>query len=129
MEWNAIYRDLKTFNWVVLLILSSASALLLQASCTLGIIFGGLVIIANFNVLQHTIRGAFSEEGQMVKRRASIIAKYYFRLLALGLIIFFLISKEWIHPVGLAIGLSTVVISIFSYGIKRALKTTTSEAA
>ena len=129
MEWKSAYRDLKTLSWVVLLILASSSAVLLSASHTLGVILGGLVIIANFNVLQHTIRGAFSDEGRMVKRRASIIVKYYLRLLGLGIIIFFLVSKEWIHPVGLAIGLSTVVISIFSYGIKRALKTTTSEAA
>jgi hypothetical protein len=129
MEWKSTYRDLKAYSWIILLILASASALLLSAGHTLGVILGGLIIIANFNVLQHTIRGAFSDEGQMVKRRASIIAKYYFRLLGLGFIIFFLLSKAWIHPVGLAVGLSTVVISIFCYGIKRAVKTTTSEAA
>jgi hypothetical protein len=129
MEWKATYRDLKAYSWIILLILAAASALFLSVGHTLGIIFGGLVIIANFNVLQHTIRGAFSDEGQMVKRRAAIIAKYYFRILGLGFIIFFLLSKAWIHPVGLAVGLSTVVISIFCYGIKRAVTTTTSEAA
>jgi hypothetical protein len=58
----------------------------------------------------------------------SIIAKYYFRLLALGLILYILITKAGIDPVGLAVGLSTVVISIVSLGVSLALKTVSREA-
>lgn len=128
MEWKSVYRDIKILNWVTLLILSSGSGLFMSHSVTSGIILGGLAIIANFNVLQHTIRGAFSPEGSMVKRKMSIIFKYYFRLSALGLIIFFMVSRKWIDPVGLVIGFSTVVISIFCFGIIRALKTFILEA-
>jgi hypothetical protein len=128
MDWKIIYKDLKTLNWFILLILSSLSYFLMNSSLTLGIILGGLVIIANFGLFQHTIRCAFSPEGAMRNRRMSIIAKYYFRLLALGGIIFFLISLRWVNPVGLAIGLSTVVFSIVIFGVKRAWKTFISEA-
>ena len=58
----------------------------------------------------------------------SIIAKYYLRLLALGVIIYFLITRGWVDPVGLAVGLSTVVISIVTLGIYLARKTYTGEA-
>jgi hypothetical protein len=104
------------------------SYFLLSHSLTLGIILGGLVIIANFNVFQHTIRRAFSPGGVMVTGKMFIILKYYFRLLALGAIICFLIKRGWVDPVGLAIGLSTVVISIVSFGIKRAWRTSAGEA-
>ncbi|MFH1349967.1 MAG: ATP synthase subunit I [Pseudomonadota bacterium] len=128
MDWQIVYRDIKALNWITLLILSSLSFFLMSPSHTSGIILGGLIIIANFGLFQHTIHCAFSPEGVMRVRGMSIIAKYYFRLLALGVIIFFLISFKWIHPVGLAIGLSTVVISIVSFGIKRAWQTFFSEA-
>ena len=127
MDWEKIYGDLKTLNWIILFILSSISYFMMSHSLTLGIILGGLVIIANFSVFQHTIRGAFIE-GVMMKRKMSIIAKYYFRLLALAVIMFFLITKGWVDPVGLAIGLSTVVISIVSLGLIRAWKTYSGEA-
>ena len=128
MDWEIVYRDLKKLNWVILFILSSISYSIMDHSLTLGIILGGLAIIANFSVLQHTICGAFSIKGVMVKRKMSIIAKYYFRLLALAVIMFFLITKGWVDPVGLAVGLSTVVISIVSLGITRAWKTYSGEA-
>jgi hypothetical protein len=128
MDWKAAYRHLKIINWMTLFILSFISFLISKSSITLGIILGGLVIIANFNVLQHTIRRAFPADGVMQKRRLSIIVKYYLRLLGLGVLIFILVSMQWVHPVGLAIGLSTVVISICSFGIFRAFKTFTSEA-
>ena len=122
MDWEIIYEDLKANNWIILLILSSISYFLLSPAQTLGTILGGLIIIANFKVFQHTIRKAFSSDGVLKGRRLSIIAKYYFRLLILGIIIFFLISKGLVDPVGLAIGLSTIVISVLVLGISLALR-------
>jgi hypothetical protein len=100
----------------------------MSRSLTTGIILGGLIIIANFGILQHTVRRAFSSDGVMRRRKMSIIAKYYLRLLALGVIIYFLITRGWVDPVGLAVGLSTVVISIVTLGIYLARKTYTGEA-
>ncbi|UCF56561.1 MAG: ATP synthase subunit I [Deltaproteobacteria bacterium] len=128
MDWEKTYGDLRKLNWFGLLIMSLISYFLLSQSFTLGIILGGLIIIANFSVLQHTIRRGFSSEGVMSTSKFFVIVKYYFRLLALGIIIAFLIKRGWVNPVGLAIGLSTVVISIVGFGIKRALKTVTGEA-
>jgi hypothetical protein len=128
MDWQVIYEDLKTKSWIVLLILASASHFILSPARTLGTITGGLLIIANFQVFQHTIRKAFSSDARLKSGKIAIIAKYYLRLLFLGIIIYVLMGKGWVDPVGLAIGLSTVVISISILGISLAIKVLTGEA-
>ena len=128
MDWEKIYKDLRLRNWIILLLFSSISFFLMDNSLTLGIILGGLIITLNFRLFQNTIRGAFSPQGIMKGVKIIIILKYYFRLLTLGIIIYLFIVKGGIDPVGLAIGLSTVVISIVSLGITRALRAHTGEA-
>ena len=100
----------------------------MSATFTLGVILGGLIIIANFSVLQHTIRCAFSDQGAMGGKMFSIIAKYYFRLAIMGLIIYILITNGWVNPIGLAVGLSIVIFSILNFGIRTAWKTSSREA-
>ena len=60
MDWEKTYRDLRKLNWFSLLIMGLLSYFLFSQVFTLGIILGGLVIIANFSLLQHTIRRGFS---------------------------------------------------------------------
>ncbi len=100
----------------------------MSATFTLGVILGGLIIIANFSVLQHTIRSAFSDQEAMRGKTISIIAKYYFRLAVMGLIIYILITNGWVNPIGLVVGLSIVIFSIISFGICTAWKTSSREA-
>ena len=123
MEWDTIYKDLKNWNWITLLILSLLSYFILSPPQTLGTIVGGFLIIANFNILQHILRKAFGSEYILRSKRISIIFKFYFRISALGFIIAVLVLKEWIDPFGLAIGLSTVVLAITFLGISMAIKT------
>ena len=127
MEWDEIYKDLSKRNWIILLILSTLSYFFMSRLITSGIILGGLIIICNFDLLQHTIRRAFSSDGAFKTRKLFLIAKFYLRLVALGAIIYFLIKRGWVDPIGLAIGLSTVGFGIISFGIKRAYKTFTGE--
>ena len=128
MEWKNLQKHLRIMNWVILLILSSASSLLMPASFTAGVILGGLIAAANFHILQHSIQGVFSSQGNMKKGKFSIIFKYYLRLFALGAIIYILIKKDLVDPVGFAVGISTLVFSIVGLGINLALKTKTGEA-
>jgi hypothetical protein len=128
VDWESIYKDLKLRNWIILLVFSAMSFFLMSPAFTFGIIIGGLIIILNFRLFQNTLRRAFSSDGVMEGKKISIILKYFFRLLALGIILFILITRVRVDPVGLAIGLSTVVISIVSLGINRAWKAYTREA-
>jgi hypothetical protein len=128
MDWRILHHEIKIVNWLILLVLSGVSYVLMSPAWTLGVILGGFVIIANFSLLQHTIRQAFSGDGRMVRGKVAIIAKYYLRLLGLAVMIYILITRGWVNPVGLAVGLSTVVLSIVIVGIHMALKTRTGEA-
>ena len=129
MEWKTIYQDLKANNWVILFILSAFSYFFLSNTQTLGTILGGLIVILNFKVFQHGIRKTFSPDTVLRFGKNSIILKYYFRLFVLGVILFILIFKEWVDPIGLAIGLSTVVISIIVIGISMLFKRSIGEAS
>jgi len=128
MEWQRFHSILRMLNWLVLLCFSLASYFSMGHFWTTGVLLGGLIAIVNFTVLQHTVRRAFSPEGVHQGARFSIVGKYYLRLLALGVILYVLIAKEWIDPLGLAVGLSTVVLSIIGLGIGLALRIRTKEA-
>jgi hypothetical protein len=128
MEWEKLQNILRKLNWVVLLILSSFGYFVMSPFWTAGVVIGGLIAIANFGVLQHTVRRAFSPEGIHQGARFSIVGKYYLRLLALGVIIYVLITRGWIDPVGLVVGLSTVMVSIIGVAIHMLLRIGTKEA-
>ena len=128
MEWQRFHNILRMLNWLVLLCFSLASYFSMSPYWTAGVILGGLIAIANFNVLQHTVCRAFSPEGIHQGTRFSIVGKYYLRLVALGVILYVLITGGWIDPVGLAVGLSTVLLSIVGLGIGLALRIRTKEA-
>lgn len=121
-DWSQIYRELNTLSWVILLILSSASYFFMSHSTTLGIILGGGIIIVNFGFLQATIRKAFQKEELAKTRKALLIVKSFFRIFLLGVIIYLLITRGLVDPVGLTVGLSVVVFSIVSFGIRNACK-------
>ena len=129
MDWDHVYKTLKWLNWVTLLVLGSASFFLMDNAFTTGVLLGGLLIMANFHALQHVIRQGFSPQDQRKRGKASIIAKYYLRLLALGILIYLCLKLNWVHPIGLVIGLSIVVISIVCLGILLIKKTLREETA
>jgi len=128
MEWQSFHKILRMLNWLVLLCFSLASYFTMGPFWTTGVLLGGLIAIANFTVLQRTVRRAFSTEGIHQGARFSIVGKYYLRILALGGILYILITRGWIDPLGLAVGLSTVVLSIVGLGIGLALRLRTKEA-
>ncbi|MFZ0449842.1 MAG: ATP synthase subunit I [Desulfatiglandaceae bacterium] len=129
MEWKRAFRILKTLNWVILLLLSSASFFLMGNAFTAGVIMGGFLIIANFNLLQRSITMAFSPSGVFGANKGAVVGKYYLRMAVLGLLLYLLISQSWINPVGLAVGLSVVVISIVALGVLLIWKKPSGEVA
>ena len=128
MDWDELYRHLKMRSLIILFILASTSYFLMSNSLTAGIILGGLIIIINFDLLQSAVRKGFPADGAIKTKKISLIAKTYFRLLLLGVTIYFLIKHVRVDPLGLAVGLSTVVFSIVSFGITSVLKTNIREA-
>ena len=129
MEWEKIHDDLKTKIWLVLLILSSSGYLLLTPKQTLGIVIGGLIVIANFKIFTDTLRNAFGNNFLLAGKKTTIFLKIYFRLFALGLIIALILKIELVDPIGLTIGLSTIVIAITLFAVCLALKSKSREAS
>jgi hypothetical protein len=128
LDWEAAYREIKFFNWLALLALAGFGLIFLDPARTMGVILGGLIIIANFGVLQHTVQRALASDKSKMRRKASVIVKYYLRLLVLGTLLFVLIGKEMVDPVGLALGLSTILVSVSAFAVKQACSMYTREA-
>ena len=97
-------------NWVLFSIVSIAGFLITTPDFAKGIIFGGLIVTINFHMLYRTLKKAFRPPH--LGSHNVILAKYYLRFIASGSIIFVLISKHYVNPIGLFIGLSVVVASI-----------------
>ena len=128
-DWEETYKDLKRRNWVILLLFGSLSAFIMGHAFTLGIILGGIIAILNFDIFQRIISGAFSSDRPERHKKILGIGIFYLRFVLIGIIIFFLIRRNWLDPIGLTIGLSIVVIGIVSFGISNAFKARRGEAA
>src|SRR4030042_4624227 len=96
-------------NWVLFGIISVLGAFLTSSNCARGMICGGLMVTVNFHMLYRTLNKALTPP--YLSSHHVVIAKYYVRFVISGIIIFLLISKNIVDPVGLIIGLSVVVAS------------------
>ena len=119
-DWEETYRTLRKRNWIILALLSSFSYFLFNPMLAAGVAFGGLVAIASFGAMQRTVRRAFATDRRENRKKGLIIVKVFLRLFLLGAVLYILITKVKIDPVGLAIGLSTVVLGIVSLGVSQA---------
>jgi small-conductance mechanosensitive channel len=122
VDENQVIRQLKRANWLVLGILSLGGLLAVNPFFSLSILIGGLIIIANFNLLHLSILRC-TVNPRISKSSAGILALYYLRFIGTGLVVAVLMIRGWIAPVGLVVGLSTVMLTIVVCGffiIKRA---------
>lgn len=97
-------------NWIILFVASVAGIMMTPPAFAKGIIFGGLIVTINFHLLYRTLKGALTPP--YLSSHHTVIAKYYLRFVVSGFIIFVLIAKHIVNPIGLFIGLSVVVVSI-----------------
>lgn len=116
MELEQLPSLLNRRNWLILGILLLASLPFAQWNVTAGILCGGLLAIAGFVWLERSLRRLLAEG-----ERARYHFGYLLRLLVLGAVLAVLIAVVKIHPVGLVIGLSVVVINLLWLTIQRAL--------
>jgi len=98
-------------NWVLFISVTICGFIWLSKLFALGILAGGLIVTVNFHLLWRTLKKAFRPE-RLVSHQV-VIAKYYMRFFVSAFILFVLISQHWVDPLGLFVGLSIVVTSIF----------------
>jgi len=97
-------------NWLLFFAASIAGGVMTSPGFARGIIFGGLIVTVNFHLLYRTLKKAFTPPN--IASHHAVLAKYYIRFGVSGIIIFLLISKHIVKPLGLIVGLSIVVVSI-----------------
>ena len=113
-------------NWVLLLVSSAAGLAFLPIGFAKGILYGGLIVTVNFHLLSRTLKKALTPPH--LSSHNVVLAKYYLRLSVSGIILLFLIQGHYVAPLGLFIGLSVVVASIFMATILEAGKLLMKEA-
>jgi hypothetical protein len=115
-DLQKIVNFVTTTNWVLLFLSSFVALLAAPAEVSLGVVLGGLIVAVNFHLLKNTLKKMFrpevvSEQGRSLV--GNVLVKYYIRFAISGGVIFLLISKHIVHPLGLLAGLSVVVASMF----------------
>ncbi len=105
-----------TSNWLILFFAGLIGLMAAPPQVALGIVLGGLIAVINFHLLKKTLKKVFnpkivSENGRSVV--GSALIKYYIRFGISGFVLYLLISKHIVHPLGLLAGLSVVVASMF----------------
>ncbi|MBI4764979.1 MAG: ATP synthase subunit I [Deltaproteobacteria bacterium] len=101
-------------NGVVFALLLLCGLIWMPSLFTLGIALGGVIVLINFHLLYRILKKAFIPDHLASPK--SVIIKYYLRLLGTGLILYLLIARRLVDPLGLIVGLSVVVINLTLLG-------------
>jgi hypothetical protein len=104
-------------NWSVLAGLVLLSLLWRSAPVTLGVLCGGLVAIGGYLWLQHSLKKVIAEPSRHSARNFKV--SYFVRLGSLAALLLLLIAVVRVNPLGLAAGLSVVVVNILWTTVKR----------
>nr|WP_319491535.1 ATP synthase subunit I [uncultured Desulfobacter sp.] len=115
-ELEKIVNFITRTNWVVFLASSLGALLLASPKMYLGVFLGGLIVTVNFHVLKNTVTKNINQKRVLEKGKSligALLVKYYLRFALTAVIIFMLIANHSVHPAGLLIGLSVVVVSTF----------------
>jgi hypothetical protein len=123
---DPLLRKVGIMNGVVFALLLLGSGLIMSPKFTFGVGLGGIIILINYQVLYFVLRKALIP-GQLSKPKV-VIVKYYLRLLGTGFILYVLIAKRLVDPLGLIIGLSVVVINLTLLGCNEMRKILFKEA-
>lgn len=107
-------------NWGLFGLLNIIGWFFAPADFARGILFGGLIVTVNFHLLAKTLKKALTPPH--LASRNAILAKYYIRFIASGVILFILIYNHLVNPVGLIIGLSIVVASLMMATVREITK-------
>ncbi|MBF0388986.1 MAG: ATP synthase subunit I [Desulfamplus sp.] len=117
-------------NWYLFIVATLLGFINTPFKFALGILCGGLLVTLNFHLLKRTLYKAFDpskfeqskfslnndnmeySDGRSIL--SGVIVKYYIRFAISGIVIFALINRNIVEPMGLIIGLSVVVASIMA---------------
>ncbi|MBW1988970.1 MAG: ATP synthase subunit I [Deltaproteobacteria bacterium] len=106
-----IIRFVTRASMVLFLLATAAGFALGPVKFGLGVAAGGLIVTVNFLLLSRTLRKSLKPD--RLATPGSVLAKYYLRFVISAVVIAVLVAGRLVHPVGLFVGLSVVVASMF----------------
>ncbi len=106
-------------NWIILTLLTLLSLPWQSLEISLGVVSGGLLAIIGYRWLFRSLQRMLATPSPRSARSFQI--NYFVRLGTLGAALFALIALARVNPIGLAVGLSVVVINIGWTTLKRSL--------
>ncbi|MDY6851066.1 MAG: ATP synthase subunit I [Thermodesulfobacteriota bacterium] len=98
-------------GWIIFAALSLVSLYFFSLEVIAGVITGGLLVTVNLQLLRRVAVRALRPGARVALK--NILVKYYLRFLATALIIFFLMYLHLVDELGLLLGLSVFVMSIY----------------
>jgi hypothetical protein len=106
-----LLRFITLTNWIIFCIVTTSGFVLAPGPFAWGILAGGLIVTINFQLMYRSLKQALTPPH--VADTRVVLGKYYLRFLVSAVIIFVLIADHYVNPLGLIIGLSVLVTSIF----------------
>ncbi len=107
-------------NWIVLVLLLLGSLPFGNLALSVGVLLGGLVAIGGFFWMRRSLSNLLEQPTGGAQFRYQF--GYIVRLAALAVILAVLIAIVKVHPVGLVVGLSVVIINLFWITVQHAFK-------
>jgi len=109
IDKDPLQKRIELSNWIILAVLFFPS-LFFGFKFALGVLLGGFISIINFFWMERGLQGVISKQTSNPKKPAMI--KYFIRLAATAVVLYFLIAYKTVDTIGLILGLSVVVINI-----------------
>jgi len=109
-------KRVEILNWLIAALLSGVAALFLPLHQAESVFIGGVLANVSYLFLKRDLTSFLQSKlihigrAEQAKRRFYI--KYYLRLTAIALVVYWLISRHIVHPVGFLVGSSAIVLSI-----------------
>jgi hypothetical protein len=100
---------------ILLLAFALAALIWFTPKCALGVLLGGVIVNASFQVLKWQLRRAFLRPGK-IAGRAALFASYYVRFLATLFLVFLVLYFGLATPLPFLAGLSVMVLSMMLVG-------------
>ncbi len=121
LEGEKLLKRVELFTRIIFTLLVLVGFLVGNVRIGSSIFCGGLLIVANFEILKRQLNKAFNRKGH-VPSKVGLFIKYYARFLVLAVIILLLIKKDLVHPFWLLVGLSSVMLGIMSVAVGEFVK-------
>jgi hypothetical protein len=126
IQWRILKFVIRA-NWILLLVTCAVGGMIATCDFTTGVLAGGLIVTVNFHLMYRSLRKHLNPPPHLSSAK-SVFVKHYLRFVSSIIVIYILISKNYVDPGGLLIGLSTVVVSIMMASLFELKKILTKEA-